>query len=101
MNMMKKYTYIALHKICLHHKIEESFLYDLEENDLIRLYRRHGQVELHYKDLPKLEKVLRLHRELDINLEGIHSVFHLLNKMEDLQEEVWLLRRRLERLEGH
>jgi hypothetical protein len=42
-----------------------------------------------------LEKFVRLHYELDINLEGIEAITHLLQKIKSLQEEINSLKNRL------
>ncbi len=96
---MKRSDYITITEICLHHHIEESFLYQLEEFELIRIKSVKGQPKLHMEELPKLEKMLRLHRELHINLEGIQSIYHLLERMSDMQEELKFLRNKLDRFE--
>ena len=50
------------------------------------------------EDLPLLEKMVRLHNELDINPEGIQAIYHLLGQVESLQQEVAALKRRLNAL---
>ena len=35
-----------------------------------------------------IEKMIRMHHELDINIEGIDTVFNVLKKIEILQEEL-------------
>ena len=42
-----------------------------------------------------LEKFVRLHYELDINLEGIEAITYLLQKVKSLQEEINSLKNRL------
>jgi chaperone modulatory protein CbpM len=38
-----------------------------------------------------LEQYLRLAQDLEINLEGIHAVSHLLNQVQQMQEEITVL----------
>jgi hypothetical protein len=45
--------------------------------------------------LSDLEKILRLNKELDINFEGIDAIFHLLKRVEELQEELKVAKVRL------
>ncbi len=40
-------------------------------------------------------KIMRMHRELDLNLEGIDVVFNLLQKMERMHEELISTRNKL------
>jgi hypothetical protein len=43
--------------------------------------------------------MIRLHHELDINLAGIEAITHLLQRVENMHEEMRLLRNRLQRYE--
>jgi hypothetical protein len=49
--------------------------------------------------LGRLEKIVRLHFELDINLEGIETIAHLLERMEGMQEKIVQLTNRLKAYE--
>ncbi|MEZ4805825.1 MAG: chaperone modulator CbpM [Bacteroidia bacterium] len=42
-----------------------------------------------------LEKILRLHRDLNVNIEALDVVLNLLNKIDELQLEVNQLNNRL------
>jgi uncharacterized protein YoxC len=46
-----------------------------------------------------LERLVRLHQDLNINLEGLGAVSHLLHKVNALQEEVQKLRKRVQKYE--
>jgi hypothetical protein len=50
---------------------------------------------IHKKQLPDLEKIIRFHSELDINIEGIETITHLLNRINELQNEITILKTRL------
>ena len=39
--------------------------------------------------------MIRLHYDLDINLEGIETIFHLLERIETLQHEMHELRKKI------
>ncbi len=45
--------------------------------------------------IPQVEKIMRLHFDLNINLEGIDVIINLLQQIETLQEEITQLKRRL------
>ena len=96
---MEKKNHISLRTFCERHGIQESFIYSMYEFELVHV--DHGQDEalLPMEELPLLEKMVRLHHELDINPEGIQAVHHLLRQIEGLQNEVVSLRRKLDRLE--
>jgi phenylalanine-4-hydroxylase len=50
--------------------------------------------------LSDIEKIIRLHYELDINLEGIEVIIHLLRRMEDTRREMTALKNRLRMYES-
>ena len=45
--------------------------------------------------LSEIEKLVRLHYDLDINLEGIEAITYLLNRVKNMQAEIILLKNRL------
>lgn len=92
-------NYIAITDFCYSHKIDESFVFSLEEYDLIQIDYVEKQPFFHQDDLPKLEKMVRLHQELNINLDGLEAIHHLLEKIEKLQEELIVLKRKVNRFE--
>jgi hypothetical protein len=50
---------------------------------------------LRSEDLIELEKMVRLHYDLDINMEGIDAIKQILQRMDELQHELNSLKRRL------
>jgi len=92
---MKSENLIALNEFCLHHNIEISFVSSLQESGLIeiRTIKEAGFIEA--GQLQQLEKIIRLFYELDINLEGIETINHLLNRILELKNEVTGLKNRL------
>ena len=50
--------------------------------------------------LPKFEKVVRLHYDLQINFEGIDVIANLLERINRIQEENTILKNRLRLYEG-
>ncbi len=89
--------YIHIADFCKNHYIEESFIYELFEYELISLKIDNEQKLIHEEELPRLEKMVRLHRDLQINVEGLDAIHHLLQKNISLQAEINLLRKQLER----
>jgi hypothetical protein len=62
------------------------------------LVRENEEVYVLEAEVTDLEKVLRLQKELDINLEGIDVIFNLLGKVESLHTELTLAKQRLDYL---
>ena len=92
---MARQTLISTDEFCVHHNIEFSFIRNLCEFGLLETVTVEKTEFITEDQLEKLERMLRLHNELDINIEGIDTIDHLLGKMHDLQNEVTKLKNRL------
>ncbi len=95
---MKKENYISIKTVCERHGVGESFVYSMYEYEILQVEQKGDDAMLHVEDLPLLEKMVRLHNELDINPEGLQAIYHLLGQVENLQEEVASLKRKLDTL---
>lgn len=80
---------------CLHHHIEVSFIQSLQEYDLIEVTSIEEAVYLNEEQLGEVERMIRLHYELNINLEGIDAIMHLMKRLEATQNEMAQLKNRL------
>lgn len=80
---------------CTYHNIEYSFIDTLESSGLISVKSIERKVYIHADDMPKLEKYVRLHYDLEINVEGIETIEYLLEKMEEMQNEILQLRNKI------
>ncbi|MCR9264245.1 MAG: chaperone modulator CbpM [Flavobacteriaceae bacterium] len=96
---MKQENYISVKTFCQHHGVKESFVYSMYEFELLQIDDSKEEALLSTDELPILEKMVRLHKELDINPEGVQAVYHLLQQVEGLQEEVAALKRKLDRFD--
>ena len=52
------------------------------------------------QQLPRLERLARMHYDLDINLEGIEAISHLLERVERMQHDLRALQEWLHLYEG-
>lgn len=86
---------IPANEFCIHHNIELSFIFALKESGLIEITRIEEKIFVPLNQLGLLEKLVRLYYEMDINLEGIESISYLLERLNDLQQQVILLNNRL------
>lgn len=92
---MKQTTYIYLEEFCISHNIEVSLIHQLVDFEILTLEKAENQEMIEINELPKLEKMIRLHQELEINAEGLQAIYHLLEQVENLQRENIKLRRKL------
>ena len=92
---MKTEDLIPAKDFCLHHNIEYSFISSLENSGLISVTSVKRSIFIHVDEMTKLEKFVRLHYDLDINLEGLETINHLLDKIENMQKEIVKLKNRI------
>ena len=92
---MKEENLIPLQQLCRHYMVEMSFFDRLNEYGLIEIRSIKKSPCIHPDKIHDLEKMIRLHQELDINFEGIDTIFNLLEKIEALQTELMALKNRL------
>lgn len=86
---------IAVNEFCINHNIEISFVNLLQQNGLINVSTIESKHFIEKEQLPQLEKFARFYYELEINLEGIETITYLLQRMENLQNEIIKLKNRL------
>jgi len=86
---------IALQNICTNYNIEVSFIRSLSDFGLVEIITVDETPYVDSERLGDIEKMMRLHYDLDINLAGIDAISNLLQRMHDLQKEITLLRNQL------
>jgi len=92
---MQKENLVRATEFCKHHSIEMNFIYSLQEYGLVEMSSEGEEIFIPADQLCTLEKMVRLHYELDINMEGIDVIQHLLHKLETTQDEIVQLKHKL------
>ncbi|WP_321995588.1 chaperone modulator CbpM [Draconibacterium orientale] len=92
--------FIAVNEFCVNHNIEIAFINLLQQNGLIEISIIESKYFVEKEQLPQLEKFVRFYYDLDINLEGIETITYLLQRIENLQNEIVVLKNRLRFYEG-
>ena len=92
---MNTENFIPLNQLCTHYKVEMSFLSNLSEIGLIEITTIEQSQYIHHDKINDIEKMIRMYYELDVNIEGIDIVFNLLQKIDDLQNELISVKNRL------
>lgn len=87
--------YIPLNELCAHYEVEIIFFTRLNEIGLIEIQTIEESLCIHQDKINDVEKMIRLHHELDLNFEGIDTVLNLLDKINDLQNELITTKNRL------
>ena len=92
---MQNNELILAEEFCTHYKIHLSSINNLNQFGLIEITSVEEKSYIPQSQLQKLEQIIRLHHDLDINLEGIEAITHLLDRVKSLQTEIAGLKNRL------
>lgn len=86
---------ILIDQLCSHYEVEESFFSHLQEFGFIEIQILEGSYFIQEDKIEHVEKIMRMRHDLNINLEGIDTILHLLEKINSLQAELTTTRNRL------
>jgi hypothetical protein len=86
---------ISIQQFCEHYEVPVAFIDALYEYELIEIIITKNESYLKITQLNEVEKMMRLHYDLDINLEGIDAIYRLLKQVESMQNEIKTLNNRL------
>ncbi|WP_295128945.1 chaperone modulator CbpM [uncultured Chitinophaga sp.] len=86
---------ITVREYCLQYETDQSFISALEENGLITVTIVETEPCIHFDDLHSLDTYRSWYYDMNINVEGIDALLHVVNKMKQLQQQVHVLRSRL------
>lgn len=85
---MERSELISVNEFCRYYKAEVSFIHALEDSGLIEISRIEETSFIPFDEMPRIEKFMRMHYDLNINLEGLETVEYLLQKIELLQQKL-------------
>lgn len=86
---------IPTEEICTRYKVEHTFINSLHESGLMHIITIEKTNYVPLEEVGEFEKLRRLHYDLEINLEGLEAIHHLLQQVKKLQEQNRQLRNRL------
>lgn len=88
---MEGISYVTIEQFCAFHRIETVVVEELAEHGIFQPSRQEQELILiASQDLPRLEKAIRLHRDLGVNAAGIDIILNLLDRLEGHTEiEEW------------
>lgn len=92
---------IQIKQFCIYHEIENTFITELHNYGLVEIIIQEEDEYLQPEQLPSIEKMIRLHYDLKINLEGIDAIYHLLHKIENLQQKLTATQNKLRLFTQH
>jgi pyridoxine 5'-phosphate synthase PdxJ len=85
---MSKQQYLKIETLCIHYEVDTVFIDQLHEAGVITIHLHEESKCIKGKQLKRLEKIIRLHRELNLNPEGIDVVLNLLKRIKKQQREI-------------
>ena len=93
---MEERTSVSAKEFCRYHQIEISFIRSLHDYGLVQADAATDEDWLlPPEQLEPLERMVRLHYDLHINMEGLDAIQHLLRRVEEMQREMSAMRSRL------
>ena len=93
---METTNLISIQQFCKYYNVSKTFINALHEYELVEIIVTNDENYLKTAQLNEVEKMMRLHYDLDINLEGIDAIYNLLKQVESLQDEIISLKNRLD-----
>ncbi len=90
---------ISIERYCQHEQLDITFVRALTERGLIQLVVREEHMYIGPEQVARLEQLARMHFDLEINLEGIEAISHLLERVDRMQRDLRGLQERLRRYE--
>jgi len=95
---MKTENLIKANDFCVYHNVEFTFINSLQQAGLVDVKEVDQTIFIPESELKKLQKIINLH-ELDINIAGIEAITHMLDRIEQMQENMRALRNKLKMYE--
>jgi chaperone modulatory protein CbpM len=91
--------YLAVEEFCTHHGVEVMLVREFADFGLIQLFVEEDREFVPDEEVSRLERMLRLSQELEVNKEGIDIILHMREELKQLRREADQLRYRLRQLE--
>lgn len=86
---------ISVKQFCTSYKIPQHFIDSLSTFELINIVEIDATNHILIDDISKIEQLMRMHFDLNVNLEGLDVINNLLNQIFALKDQVKLLENRL------
>jgi len=87
--------YIPVLELCEQYRIEHTLVTELHEKGVLEVVTISQTRCLHHDSIPVFEKIMRIHKELEINIEGVDVILNLLDKIENLNRQLIKTQNRL------
>ncbi|WP_158839900.1 chaperone modulator CbpM [Polaribacter sp. L3A8] len=98
---METQNLISIQQFCKHYSIPKTFINELKEYELIEVIVENDDHYIKITQITEVEKMIRLHYDLNINLEGVDVIYNLLNQVSTLKKEITDLQNKLSFYKKH
>ena len=86
---------IPIPELCSYYEVEMSFFTKLSEMGRLEIIKIESSSYIDLDAIYEIEKMIHIHQDLEVNLEGIDVVLNMLQKLDGLQSELQSLKNRL------
>jgi len=86
---------ISIQKVIVHHNLDEQFIESIESFQLIEFVVKDSNKYVYTEQLPILEKIIRLHYDLEVNMQGIDVINNMLDRMDSMHKTIQQLENKL------
>ncbi len=87
---------ISIQQFCTHYNISESFVDSLINYELIEFVELETTKHIQIEDIDTIERLMRMHYDLNVNFEGLDIINNLIHQINSLQEELSILKNKID-----
>ncbi len=85
---METANLVLVEQFCIHWDVELTFITSLHDFGMVEIIVLDEKKYISNEQLKEVEKMIRFHYDLNINIEGIDVISNLLNQIHDLRQEL-------------
>ena len=92
---MENREFIPITELCRVYEIDLVFIESLSEYELVEVIIQENVHFIPSSNVSRLEQIIRIHRDLNVNIEGVDVILNLLNKVDELENDLVKVKNRL------
>lgn len=86
---------IIIQDYCDKCHVDPQFIIDLNDDGLIEVQEVENEKYISADQLNELERYQHLFYDLDINVHGIDAIHHMLQRIQEMQNEIFILKNQI------
>lgn len=92
---MQTENFILISHYCAHTQTSMDYIFTLAEYGFIEVKQMEDNIYLEPHTIVEIERIGRLQDQLGINLEGIDALYHMMQRVEELENQLRHVKERL------